>query len=126
MQGDEIDGFTQVYDISNDSWTECPVMMVPRLQHSCCTLGDMVYAFCGYDGQQYLSSIEELNAQRWINQQEDENIEWQQLLPSKEIQPRYSPLVTPIDSDKIIILGGVFAEGSISIFEVSTLTIENS
>ena len=39
-------------------WIEAPDLNVARSEHSSCAVGSEVYVFCGWDGSQYLNSIE--------------------------------------------------------------------
>jgi kelch-like protein 1/4/5 len=51
------------YDPKTDQWTTVAPMSLPRDAVGICTLGGMVYACGGYDGQSYLSVCEKYDPQ---------------------------------------------------------------
>jgi len=51
------------FDPKTDQWTTVTPMSLPRDAVGICTLGGMVYACGGYDGQSYLSACERYNPQ---------------------------------------------------------------
>ena len=97
-------------------------MITARKFHSCCALGDMLYAICGYNGRTYLNSIEVVDAAKLMKQ---EATQWNKININGSLPPRYWALVTAIDDDNIVILGGLPAYTNIDIFNVSTRKIEN-
>ena len=44
---DHVVGDTSMYHIENDTWCLGPSMATPRWAHSCCTLGNYLYAIGG-------------------------------------------------------------------------------
>ena len=63
MQGQR-DGATSMYSIRRDKWTEGPTMVVPRANHSCCILSNMLYAVAGNNEDGNLKSIEKLDVSK--------------------------------------------------------------
>ena len=67
-----------MYDIYKNKWTTGPTMVTPRLNHSCCTHGDKLYAIAGSGGREYnsvlLNSIEVVDASLW---KRNEKVQWE-------------------------------------------------
>ena len=57
-----------MYSISEDKWTQGPTMVIPRTNHSCCILSDMLYAISGSNEEGSLNSIEKLDVSKWLKQ----------------------------------------------------------
>ena len=78
-----------------------------RESHSSMTLDHHVFVFFGHDGEQLLSTVEILDlAQRQGPYLKKAKTSWN-LIGSELIEPRLETIVSQIDSDRIMILGGV-------------------
>lgn len=132
------------YDIQNDSWSRAPALSKPRVGHASCTLNDMIYVFCGGvvnpDDNDDIgepnpdNSIEFLNARALING--TAQVTWQlvQLAEpnSSPLSARFLPVVAPLNSTEIVILGGDSSIeganlllGDMLIFDIESGTIRN-
>ena len=91
---------TYVLDLQCDKWQTKPFPKLneARFSHSSVGLGEQCYIACGMgDDGGFLSSIEmlRLGAEAW------------ELIVISDLTPRVVPIFTRIDTNKIIILGGL-------------------
>ena len=94
-------------------------MITARSEHASYTLGENLFVFCGWDGTQYLSSIEILNVT--VKQ-----APWESLNLSA-LTKRGSPCVCPISNNEFLIMGGYAGAcylSDILIFNTDTKTAE--
>ena len=88
-------------------WVQWPDMHDERESHSSMTFDHQVFVFFGHDGEQFLSTVEILDlAQRQGPYRRKANTSWD-IIGSELIEPRLETIVSQIDSDRIMILGGV-------------------
>ena len=84
-------------------------MSIPRRRHSSCSLGNYIYAVCGYVGGKkikYTNSIERLD----VSTIGSKRHQWTQLETRIFcIEPRADPAVAAINENEIVILGGDIA-----------------
>ena len=79
-------------------WREAADLNVARSEHSSCAMGNEVYVFCGWDGSQYLSSIECLNVA-------EQQAAWE-IFTVDALTVRNSPVVCPLSDSDFVIMGG--------------------
>ena len=91
-------------DLQTNKWgrNSQPDLNVARSRHSSCSFGeDQVYVACGVGDDGDLASIEmlRLGAQAW------------ELIEVPDLTPRLNPVLSQIDLNNIVILGGVERSG---------------
>ena len=92
-------------------------MQDAREMHSSLTMPHQVFVFCGHDGERYLSTIEVLDlAHRQAPFRRKFKPNWD-ILRSEFLAPRQVPIVSQIDSARVVILGGQ-VDGSVYSSEV--------
>jgi N-acetylneuraminic acid mutarotase len=75
-----------------------------RSHAAACCLKDQVYIFAGYDGINWLNSIEKIGAGSLISNGRDR---WELIQTSPTIlSPRWFPAVAPLNNTEIMIFGG--------------------
>ena len=100
-------------------------MLKPRSMHSCCILGDMLYAIAGLDNRGYTNSIEVVNAFQWTTQGAG-TVQWREInFDEATFKPRQSPIVAAIDKENIVIVGGMPVFSEVSTFNVTKNTISS-
>ena len=93
--------------IDQTPWVQWPDMHDERESHSSMTINHQVFVFFGHDGEHFLSTVEILDlAQRQGPYLRKADKSWE-IIASELIEPRLESIVSQIDSDQIMILGGV-------------------
>ena len=121
MPGNKYDGASSMYNIAKDKWTVGPTMSVPRWKHSCCILGDILYAIAGNDQRNLATrSIESVNALDLMNGKKVKAWRLHDIYTTNNLyfESRESPLVAPINETSIVIMGGSPHYDTISIYNV--------
>ena len=95
-------------------------MIESRQSPSCCALGNIIYAFSGYNTRESLRSIEKLDVKLWLNSQSGNDVYWQDVQIPEDFQAISYNLSTPIDDSNIILV----SECRISNFNVNTNEIK--
>ena len=99
----ETDSSTEFYSCKDNKWRRAPALNQPRIFHSTCALGDMLYTFAGrVDKKKYHDTMERLNAKECVNRRESA---WQ-LIALQTLPPRKDTAVAAISHNEIVILGG--------------------
>ena len=83
---------------SKSMWFEVASLNVARSEHSSCAMHDDVYVFCGWNGSEYLNSIEMFKSSQ-------ENALWE-IFSIDAISCRNSPVVCPLSDTELLIMGG--------------------
>ena len=88
-------------------WVASKKMHTPRSHHSSCSLGKNVYVFCGRNYQYTM-----LNSIEWLNAEADasgETVGWLEIPVHSSVgfKKRFYALAAPVDTDKILIGGGL-------------------
>lgn len=91
------------FEIDSNTWSSAPDLNVPRAVHSSCAFSaSVIYSFCGFNGTVCLNSIEKLVFNRGVAASGWQLIE----VPSSCLLGRRDPLVSQINENEIVILGG--------------------
>ena len=116
------------YDIAGNTWKGLTAKLnIARYCHSACTLNGIVYVFCGYDGRDYLNSIEMISESSLLA---NATTLWQLINVAENIlTKRETPAVAPLNDTEIAILGGwnSGSSGSLSdviVFNTTTKTCQ--
>ena len=85
-----------LFSMTRNSCAVAPKLSQARFSHSSCMLGHLLYAFGGYSNNQYLSSMEVLDAESVIMGKE--GVKWQPILlnQAESISPRWNAVMAPI------------------------------
>jgi len=81
-----------MYTIASSSWSQAPPLNEARRMHSSCVAGDTVCVFGGYNGKDFLNSIERIDAYKLTSG--DLTTSWE-MIELAIITPRILPLVAP-------------------------------
>ena len=100
--------FDSVSELDNETgeWSVLPPLNEARKAHSSCASDSMVYVYdCHYDyhRQEYDSSFEKINLQKWRESPGD--VRWETFTIA-EVQGRQSPLIFAVEPFSLIIVGG--------------------
>ena len=101
----------ELYSAKTDRWKPAPVMNHGRHQHASCFLNGRAYVFCGYSRSQTDSittieriDIDQASAPNWLV------IE----IPDSILPARCYPVVAPVSTSQVAILGGYDASDYVS------------
>ena len=125
------------YDIRENTWSKSPPLRKPRSCHSSCTLNDRIFVFCGIAmnftefKREIDNSIEFFNARAHVN---GLHAQWETILVPEDsawdLSCRIAPLVSPLNSTQIAILGGsqdtngTVPLGDVHIFDTETISVQ--
>ena len=97
------------FNIDKDQWESgTPNLNIERSLAAACTSGDRIFVIGGVDGDNhYLNSVEVLNVEKMVSDEAD----WELVkFPTEVFTPRRNPLVTALNENEIVIMGGTDGE----------------
>lgn len=91
------------YSVKNDRWCRGPDLSIERMCHASCCLNGTVYLFCGVSSVlAEIDTIEKLSGAATLTPES----EWEQIVMPVSILGKQWPIVAPLNSKEILIMGG--------------------